>query len=191
MHFSWLPTKEIWKFMISLLANLETKIQDVCHGSIKMVWLLYIMLPTMDTLECANLSLKTLLIKIQHPSSMMVIHHFIWQLPTDTWKFVNLLWLLSSKNPANTSGDFTPFHEAATGGRFKSMLRQIRNQYQLEDVTVSNHLEICKLFIANIADKNPSTQFGLTPLGVAALCGQLEICFQVVFTVRCQGEGNW
>ena len=89
---------------------------------------------------------------------------------------------VQEKNPQCNQG-FTPFHEAATGGRFKSMLRQIRPQDQLEDFTKSNHFEICKLFIANIADKNPSTpnRFGLTPLGVAALCGQLEICKLILY----------
>ena len=49
-------------------------------------------------------------------------------------------------------------------------------ELQLKYVTESNHLEICKLFIANITDKNPSTHFGVTPLYMAAYCGQLEVC---------------
>ena len=46
----------------------------------------------------------------------------------------------------------------------------------LDVATTNSYLEICKLIIENISDKNPSGPMGFTALHVAAECGQFDIC---------------
>ena len=94
---------------------------------------------------------------------------------------------VSDKNP-NCSLGWTPFHEAAFGGslelgrwnwnlhyipfrRFK-----IDREKPLDVATPNSYLQICKLIIESISDKNPSGPMGFTALHVAADAGQFEIC---------------
>ena len=58
------------------------------------------------------------------------------------------------KNPTETRAGYTPLHIAAQEG----------------------HLEICKLIVKYLIDKNPKKTDGITPLHSAAFKGQLEVC---------------
>ena len=93
---------------------------------------------------------------------------------------------VSDENP-NCSLGWTPFHEAAFGGSLemnymwnqdtRSMRRfKIDGALQLDIANDNSYLEICKLMIENISDKNPSGLMGFTVLHLAAERGQFEIC---------------
>ena len=48
---------------------------------------------------------------------------------------------------------------------------------------MKGHLEICKLIIENVEDKNPGDKLGWTPLHLAAKNGHLEICKLIIANV--------
>merc|ERR1711974_344774 len=74
-------------------------------------------------------------------------------------------------NPADNGG-YTPLHEAAGaqyGHRHKSVEAKMRY--------ITLHVEICRLIMENVQDKNPAANnSGRTPLHSAASSGHLEIC---------------
>ena len=41
---------------------------------------------------------------------------------------------------------------------------------------MDGHLEVCRLIIENVQDKNPANWDGKTPLHLATLYGQHEVC---------------
>ena len=72
---------------------------------------------------------------------------------------------LLDKNPQCVSGvsaGLTPYHNAALFG----------------------HLEICKLFLENLHDKNPNTHLGITPLHFAAKTGYFNVCKVILDSVE-------
>ena len=81
---------------------------------------------------------------------------------------------------------WSPLHVAAKfdldlfkdiASKFKNDLAPANNNGEtpLHCATKTGHLEICKLIINNIADKNPPDNLGFTPLHYAAMLGNLEI----------------
>ena len=60
----------------------------------------------------------------------------------------------SDKNPATEAKGWTPLHCAAKSG----------------------HLDVCKLIMDYLVDKNPKDKHGTTPLHFAAQKSHLEVC---------------
>ena len=46
----------------------------------------------------------------------------------------------------------------------------------MHKAAANGHLEVCKLLIDNVDDKNPADDYGLTPWHKAAANGHLEVC---------------
>ena len=46
------------------------------------------------------------------------------------------------------------------------------------------HLDLCKLIIENVEDKNPRDKFGWTPLHQAAVLGHLSVCKLILENVK-------
>ena len=93
---------------------------------------------------------------------------------------------ISDKNPQCNLGR-TPFHAAAIGESFHF---EIDGALPLDVATTLEigdwryrRLEICKLLIENISDKNPSDMNGYTVLHAATRNGHLEICRLVTQSV--------
>ena len=61
---------------------------------------------------------------------------------------------LTDKNPASKSSGLTPLHHAAESG----------------------HVEVCKLIMENVIDKNPHCLKRSTPLSRAMNNGKSEVC---------------
>ena len=95
---------------------------------------------------------------------------------------------LSDKNPANTFGEFTPFHDAAKKGHLAVCQLMLDNLSDKNPATKSarvtplhlaaqdGHVAICKLIMDNLVDKNPSCSSGTTPLIRATLHLKFEVC---------------
>ena len=56
-------------------------------------------------------------------------------------------------------------------------------QTPLHRAARSGHLDICKILLENIMDKNPITNNGWTPLHYAAKSGHFEVC-KIGFTAK-------
>ena len=90
---------------------------------------------------------------------------------------------ISDKNPQCNLGR-TPFHAAAIGESFPfefdgALSLDVATTLEVGDWNY-RRLEICKLFIENISDKNPSDTHGFTVLHAATRSGHLEICRLVI-----------
>ena len=93
---------------------------------------------------------------------------------------------VSDKNPQCNLGR-TPFHAAAIGESFHfefdgALSLNVATTLEIGDWRY-RRLEICKLFIENISDKNPSDMHGYTVLHAATRSGHLEICRLVIQSV--------
>ena len=73
---------------------------------------------------------------------------------------------LSEKSKGNDG--MTPFHIAA----------------------YNNHLNLCKVIIEQLQDKNPGNIYGVTPLHYAAMRGHLRICTLIMKSVQDKNPGN-
>ena len=93
---------------------------------------------------------------------------------------------ISDKNPQCNLGR-TPFHAAAIGESFHfefdgALSLDVATTLEIGDWRY-RRLEICKLLIENISDKNPSDMHGYTVLHAATRNGHLEICRLVTQSV--------
>ena len=95
--------------------------------------------------------------------------------------FAKFLWLEPEK-------ETSPLYAAAALGNIE-LFNRIKektglNEDSKEDggttpfhvATCNNHLNLCKVIIENIEDKNPGCNDGLTPLHQAAIIGNLKLC---------------
>ena len=88
---------------------------------------------------------------------MIDIGHFMRLLGRVIWMSVN-----SSLRKLRTMGNgFTPLHLAARYG----------------------YLNVCRLIIEKVEDKNPADSNGWTPLHWAAMTGQLDVCRLIINNV--------
>ena len=53
------------------------------------------------------------------------------------------------------------------------------------------YLSVCQLIADNIADKNPKTDSGWTPLDLAAKNGHLSVCQLIVENVKDKNPKDW
>ena len=97
-----------------------------------------------------------------------------------------LICNVSDKNPQCNLGR-TPFHAAAIGESYHfefdgALSLDVATTLEIGDWRY-RRLEICKLLIENISDKNPSDMNGYTVLHAATRSGHLEICRLVIQSV--------
>ena len=60
----------------------------------------------------------------------------------------------------------------------------MRGQTPLHSAAQNGHLEVCRLIMNNVIDRNPKDQRGVTPLHLAAYGGHLEVCRHIMESNR-------
>ena len=116
------------------------------------------------------------------------LFNFTSFLGLDFFKFSGLLYKV--KNLPNSKDPLTPLHIAATFGNLE-MCKYILDRTEAKNLSLSvigtplhgaarnGHLEVCKLIMENVkdnnADRNPSNEFGNTPLHFAARHSTLKL----------------
>ena len=116
--------------------------------------------------------------------------------PIETLKeFARFLWLAPEKETsplyaAGALGDIELFNRIKEKTGLHEDSKECGGSTPFHVAACNNHLNLCKVIIEKIEDKNPGCNDGITPLHQAAIMGHLKLCKLIMTKLPNKNPGN-